>query len=100
MEKKIAREPMLANRVTLRIHFAPLTDEELIPVRAQMHPILAATPERLLVAADTAYRHGVLRPWSHLLRWLMSLGSTPDNPPTKQQLEQALTLMAGRKIRL
>lgn len=100
LEKKLAKEPMLADRVDLRIPFTPLTGDDLYSALSAMQPVLAAIPHTLVDAVDAKFCRGILRPWVKVMRWLIQFGCTADQPPTKEQLEQALLLVSGRQIRL
>jgi hypothetical protein len=90
------RAPALRSRVETVVPFPALDHATLPGVLANISPVWAATPQDLLLAADSACAHGVLRTWSHLLAHIPP-GRTAA---TKRDLELSIQLVTGRPVSL
>lgn len=90
------RAEPLYSRVETTVPFPALDHATLPGVLADISPIWKATPDHLLLAADTACGHGILRTWSHLLAHLRRTRGAA----TKQELELAIQLVTGKPVTL
>lgn len=105
LDSKLEREPMLENRIALRVRFDRIHDEDLAGTLAALNPMLGAYPDQTLLAANAEYCRGELRRWAQVIEWLHKLGATGDPDPVdvearRRKLEQALTLCTGRQVLL
>lgn len=99
LERKLAAEPMLHNRIGQWARFEPVPASYLPGVLAAMHPLFGTADPDDLVSADDQHCRGVLRMWVKVLGILLRLSPGGD-PVTFDRLEQAITLLTGRPTQL
>ena len=97
---KLAREPMVDNRVALRVTFENMTETALPGILAALSPELASYPPHTLLAANAEYCHGELRRWVQLVEWLhgLRIGAATTPAGRHKKLEQAVTIAASRPV--
>lgn len=78
---RLDASPALETRAALRVEFAALKGDVLLTTLAAAHPILANTPDQLLVDVDRRYAKGNLRRWTEFCRFgfdLVAVSGTTD----------------------
>lgn len=99
LDKKLSSEAMLANRVGQWARFQPIDNANIPATLSALHPLFARTDDDALMRADAQICHGVLREWVKVLGFLQRMASKSE-PVTDRHLEQALTMVAGQKVKL
>lgn len=102
LDRKLAADPMLNNRIALRVRVEPLAGATLTASLAELHPLLGSYEPHLLEAADRELCHGQLRLWTMLLEWLHAYGASVDDDPAtaRDTLAKALDWLLGAPIEL
>jgi AAA domain len=60
----ISREPMLRSRIYRPVHFAPLSEADVLKLIPTYHPIYDGVDPELLLLANDRVAHGRLRSWA------------------------------------
>jgi hypothetical protein len=73
---RISSDPMLRDRVPIRVPFRRFTEPEVPTVMRAFHEVFENGSDETLRAFDQAYARGVFRPWRHIARTLQRMGAT------------------------
>jgi hypothetical protein len=99
----LSREPMLRSRIYRRIHFQPLSPQQVLEVLPGYHPLYAQTDPDLLSLVDESYAHGNWRAWASFTRTALELATQTGRVRLLRQLHDpelaalgAAALLLGR----
>lgn len=92
--ERLAKQPTLDSRVGLRVKFAPVDDQQLIPLVQALHPLLRTLSAERIYQINDKFADGSLRHWTQVLEWLVAI--TPaGQAPGEEHIRQALALATG-----
>ena len=60
----LSREPMLRSRIYRRVTFRPLTNQEVLRMIGDYHPLYHGVPDELVLFVDDHFSHGNWRNWA------------------------------------
>jgi type II secretory pathway predicted ATPase ExeA len=96
----LSREPMLRSRIYRRIHFQPLSPQQVLQVLPGYHPLYAQTDPDLLSLVDESYAHGNRRAWASFTHTALELATQTGRAGLDEPLvRNVFALQGGVRLR-
>jgi hypothetical protein len=91
----LSREPMLRSRIYRRVHFQPLSLQQVLKVLPGYHPLYAQSHPDLLSLVDESYAHGNWRAWASFTHTALELATQTGHGRLDEPLARNVFALHG-----